>query len=96
MPRVSARTARDLHENYASIVEDAREHGPVIISNDGIDEVVLLSTDDYAKFMELLHENFIHQKLQDSVANAASPDAVFYDAEDVFAECDQILEAYGL
>jgi len=90
------RPARDLRNNYAEIRKSLEQNDHVIITNKGVGESVLIGIELYAKFEEFLHHQYIYEELQKTKSKASNPDVKLYDAEDVFTEVDQILEAHGL
>ena len=97
MLKTQVRPARDLRNNYADIVKSLNQHDHVIITNNGVGESVLIKMEDYAKYEEFLHSRFVYEELQKSKARYLNnPDIELHDAEDVFAEVEQALEARGL
>jgi prevent-host-death family protein len=96
MLKTHVRPARDLRNHYADIVKTLKQHDHVIITNNGVGESVLIDIKDYAKYEEFLHHRFIYDELQKSKESVRDPNVRRYDAEGVFAEFDQILEARGL
>ena len=96
MLKTQVRPSRDLRNNYADIVKSLDQHDHIIITNNGVGESVLIGIEDYAKYEEFLHRRFIYEELQKSKAEANDPNTKLHDAEDVFAEFDQILEVHGL
>jgi len=96
MLNAKIRPARDLRNNYAEIRKLLEQNDHVIITNKGIGESVLIGIDLYAKFEEFMHHQYIYEELQKTKSKLSSPDVKLYDAEEVFAEVDQILEAHGL
>ena len=85
MPKTQVRPSRDLRNNYADIVKSLKAHDHIIITNNGIGEVVLIGYDDYAKYEEYLHRRFIYEELQKSKAELNGTDVELFDATDVFA-----------
>jgi PHD/YefM family antitoxin component YafN of YafNO toxin-antitoxin module len=78
------------------MVKSLKQHDHIIITNNGVGESVLISIEDYAKYEEFLHRRFIYDELQKSKAKMNDPNVRRYDAEEVFAEFDRMLEARGL
>jgi prevent-host-death family protein len=94
MSKTTVRPSRDLRNNYADVVKAIKQDDKhVIITNNGVGELVLIGMDEYAEYEEFLHRRFIYGKLQESKARASDPNAPLHDAEDVFAEFDQMLGA---
>ncbi|MDR2569550.1 MAG: type II toxin-antitoxin system Phd/YefM family antitoxin [Oscillospiraceae bacterium] len=96
MSRTHVRPTRDLRNNYAEIVRLLEQHDHVIITNNGVGESVLIKMEDYAKYEEYLHQQFIYDELQKSKAEAADPNTVRIPAEEVFSKIFKRLEERGL
>ncbi len=96
MLNTQVRPSRDLRNNYADIVKTLKEHDHIIITNNGVGESVLIGINDYAKYEEYLHHRYIYDELQKSKLAAADPATPRYDAEEVFTEFDEILDACKL
>jgi len=96
MLNAQIRPARDLRNNYADVRKSLEQNDHVIITNKGVGESVLIGIGLYAKFEEFLHHQYIYEELQKSKAKLGDPDIKLYDADDVFDEVEQILEARGL
>ena len=90
--KTQVRPSRDLRNNYADLVRVLKEHDHIIITNNGVGESVLIGIEDFAKYEEFLHRRFIYEELQKSKSLAGDSNAVLHDAEDVFAEFDEIIE----
>ena len=96
MAKTQVRPARDLRNNYADVARMLKEHDHVVITNNGVGESVLIRFEDYAKYENFLHHQFIYDELQRSKAKMSDPNAVRHDADDVHAELEQILGTHGL
>ena len=96
MPNVRTRTFRDLSDNNTDLVNTIQEQGRVIATNDGVEEYVVMSVEDYKAYEERLQRLFIFERLQNSKTKLADPDVHLIDAADVFAKVYRKLEARGL
>ena len=97
MSKTIVRPSRDLRNNYADVVKAIKQDDKhVIITNNGVGELVLIGMDEYEEYEEFLHHRFIYNKLQESKARASDPNVTLHNADEVFAEFDQILEVQGL
>ena len=96
MLNTQVRPSRDLRNNYADIVKTLEQHDHVIITNNGVGEVVLIGINDYAEYEEFLHRRFIYQELQKTKADTNEPDAQLHNAADVFTRLEQRLVGRGL
>ena len=96
MLQTHTRPSRDLRNNYRDMVELVNQHDQVILTNNGVGEVVLVNMNVYAKFEEFLRQGFIYEELQKSKANLKDSDVAMHNADDVHNELEQLLEAHGL
>jgi len=96
MPKTQVRPSRDLRNNYADIVKSLKAHDHIIITNNGIGEVVLIGYDDYANYEEYLHRRFIYEELQKSKNEVNDPDVELFDATEVFARIFKQIDERGL
>ena len=85
MLHTHARPSRDLRNNYRDLVELVNKHDQVIITNNGIGEVVLVNMDVFAKFEDFLHQGFIYEELQKSKAKLNDPNVKLLAVNEVFA-----------
>jgi len=84
MLHTHVRPSRDLRNHYAEIVQLLKDHDQVVITNNGRGEAVLISIDDYAMYEDFLHERYIAQELNKSIAEANDPDTTLLSHEDVW------------
>ncbi|MDR2648536.1 MAG: type II toxin-antitoxin system prevent-host-death family antitoxin [Clostridiales bacterium] len=96
MSKTQVRPSRDLRNNYADVVKSLKQHDHVVITNNGVGEAVLIGFEDYGRYEEFLHRQFIYDELQKSKVKMSDPNAVMHDADDVHAELEQILGTHGL
>jgi hypothetical protein len=57
---------------------------------------VLINIEDYAKYEEFLHRQFIYDELQKAKAEANDPNIALRDAADVFSRIKQRIVERGL
>jgi PHD/YefM family antitoxin component YafN of YafNO toxin-antitoxin module len=96
MPKTQVRPSRDLRNNYAEVERMLDQHDRVVITKNGVGHSVLINFNDFSKYEDYLHRQFIYDELQKSKAKMSDPNARRHDADDVHAELDQILGAHGL
>jgi len=85
MPHVQVRPSRDLRNNYREIANTLKENNPVIITNNGKGEAVLISMEDYAKFEDFQFQQYVVNALDEAEKEASSPNAKWYSHEEVKA-----------
>ena len=91
MYNIHARPVRDLRNNYAELAKMTKEHNHIIVTNNGKDETVLMSIDDYNLCREFLYTKHILKELELSEIEAASSEKRLTHDE-VFAK---FREKYG-
>jgi len=96
MVKAQIRPSRDLRNNYADVMKALDQHDYVIITNQGRGDSVLIDMDDFAKYQQALHNEYIFNELQKSKALLEDPSVELRDAEDVFACLEKKLEARGI
>jgi prevent-host-death family protein len=85
MPKTQVRPSRDLRNNYADLVRMLEQHDHIVITNNGVGESVLINIDDYEKYEEFLHHQFIYDELQKSKAEAENPNTKRYTHDEMLA-----------
>ena len=73
MYNIYARPVRDLRNNYSELAGIAKEHNHIIITNNGRDETVLMSVEDYHLCQEYLYKRYVREKLEEVEAVADQP-----------------------
>lgn len=91
MLNVHVRPVRDLRNNYAEIARIVKEHDPVVITNNGRGESVLINIDDYADYEDYLHRRYILEKLKEAEEAAARPDAVWLSEDEFRKKIERFL-----
>ncbi len=72
MYNVHARPVRDLRNNYAELAQMTKEHNHIIVTNNGRDETVLMSVDDYNLCRDFLHTRHVLEELEIAEKEAES------------------------
>jgi prevent-host-death family protein len=85
MYNVQVRPSRDLRNKYGEISGMVKEHNPVIITNHGVGDTVLISMEDYAGYEDYMHQMFIVSELTKAEAKALEPDTKWFTHDEVFA-----------
>jgi prevent-host-death family protein len=96
MLNTQVRPSRDLRNNYAEIIRTLNKSDHVIITNNGVGEAVLISFEQYAKYEEYLHHQYIYNELQKSKKKASDPNVELRHSADVFARLERRLGERGL
>ena len=91
MYNIHARPVRDLRNNYAELAKMTKEHQHIIVTNNGKDETVLMSIEDYNLCREFLYSRYILKQLELSEEEAKNTTKRFTH-EEVFAK---FREKYG-
>ena len=90
------RPASDLRDNYQDVIQTLKEHNYIIITNNGVEESVLISIDRYEQYEKLMYDRYVYEELQKSKASLDDPSAVFHDADDVHEMLEKWLVERGL
>ena len=72
MYNIHARPVRDLRNNYAELAKMTKEHNHIIVTNNGKDETVLMSIDDYNLCREFLYTKYVLKELELSEIEVAN------------------------
>ena len=81
MYNIYARPVRDLRNNYSELVGITKEHNHIIITNNGRDETVLMSIEDYHLCQEYLYKRYVREKLAE-VENVADQATTWLDEDE--------------
>ena len=84
MYSVHARPVRDLRNNYAELAKMTKDHQHIIVTNNGKDETVLMSVDDYNMCRDFLHTRHILNELEQAGKEAGDADTVWLSHDEVF------------
>lgn len=80
------KAVRDLRNNYPEISQIIKDHGRIIITNNGKSEAVIIPFEEFEWYEEYLHIRYVKQKLAEAEAIADDPDS--------WATIDQLFEAW--
>ena len=86
MPNVQVRPSRDLRNNYSEISNLVKDNNPVIITNNGRGDTVLISMEKYAEFENYMHHRYIMKELAEAEKKAADPNTKWYTHEEVWSK----------
>jgi len=78
--------SRDLRNKYPEISKHVKENNPVIITNNGKGDTVLISMEEYAKFEDYVHHRYILEELARAEEEAANPGAEWFTHDEVWNE----------
>ena len=86
MPHVQVRPSKDLRNHYREIADIAKKSNPVIITNHGRGDTVLISMEDYAKFEDYIQHQYIINELEKAELEAADPNTQWHTHDEVWGE----------
>lgn len=92
MYNIHARPVRDLRNNYAELAKMTKDHQHIIVTNNGKDETVLMSIDDYNLCREFLYSRYILNELEQAASEASDPNTKWLTQNEVF---DKFRSKYG-
>lgn len=92
MTQIFVRPSRDLRNHYAELSNIVKEHNPVIITNNGRGESVLINIEDYALYEDFLHRRYVAEELAKAEAQAADPNTEWKSHDEVWA---MLKDKYG-
>ena len=78
-----ARSVRDLRNKYSELADMTKSHNHIIITNNGSEETVLISVEDYHLCQDYLHECYVREKLSE-VGTVAGKADTWLDEEDLW------------
>ena len=79
------RTPEDLRDNYDEIVRLAEQGDAVIIAKDGVQELAIVNCNDFCRWIEDLHRDYIKEELDKSILEAPDPNTRFISHEEMKA-----------
>ena len=92
MYNIHARPVRDLRNNYAELAKMTKNHQHIIVTNNGKDETVLMSIEDYNLCREFLYSRYILKELEQAANEASDPSTARIAYDEVSAK---FKEKYG-
>lgn len=72
----------DIKTNYAELVAMLKEHDQIILTNNGKNEAVIISFEDYAEIKEYLQKKYLNEKLDEAETAAADPKTKWLEHEE--------------
>ncbi|MCL2049887.1 MAG: type II toxin-antitoxin system Phd/YefM family antitoxin [Defluviitaleaceae bacterium] len=84
MPTVQVRPSRDLRNKYPEISSIVKQHSPVIITNHGKGDTVLISMEDYAGYEAYMHRCYVLAELKKTDEAMKEPNAKWYSHEEAW------------
>ncbi len=94
MYQTQIKPSSQLRNNYAETIRLVKEErDPVIITNNGQADAVLINMDEYAEFERFMHLQYVREKLAESKKSAADPNTVRIGHKELWA---RLGEKYGL
>ena len=88
MMNTYARPVRDLRNNYNEIINLANEGNQVIITQNGREAAVLISTQAYREFEAFLHRRYINSELAKTKERAKSANAKWLSEDEFWADIE--------
>ena len=86
MYNVQVRPSRDLRNKYAEISSLVKERNPVIITNNGKGDTVLISMEDYAKYEDFMHRQYVLEELTKAEEEAKDPNTKWFSHDEIWNE----------
>ncbi len=77
---------KDLRNDYARVEEMLKEHDVVQITKNGELSAVLIHPEDFEKYQNFMHIQYVLGKLDEAETWEADPDTKYVDALSFFAE----------
>jgi len=96
MPQAQVRPSKDLQNHYGDIAEIVKKYNPVIITNHGRSDTVLISMDDYAKFEDYQQHQYIINELKNAEYEAADPNTQWYTHDEIWNEIKERRNLYNV
>jgi prevent-host-death family protein len=94
MYQTQIKPSSQLRNNYAEMIRIVKEdRDPVIITNNGKPDAVLINMDEYAAYEKFMHLQYVREKLAEAEKEAADPNVKWIPQEEVMA---RLREKYGL
>ena len=93
MPDTYVRSPQDLVDNYSDIVRTVKASNRVLISQNGSDDLALISKEALAYIEEKLFFNYVNDKLREAEEWAAKPDAKWLSEDEFF---ERVENTYGI
>jgi len=93
MSNTYIRSPQDLVDNYSDIVRSVKESNRVLISQDGNEDLALISKEALAYIEEKLFFNYVNDKLREAEEWAAKPDAKWLSEDEFF---ERVENTYGI
>ena len=86
MYNIHARPVRDLRNNYAELARMTKNHQHIIVTNNGKDDTVLMSVDDYNLCREFLYTRHILNELEQAGKEANDSSTKWLAYDEVFSK----------
>ena len=86
MSNIQVRPSRDLRNKYREISSLVKENNPVIITNNGKGDTVLISMEKYAEFEDYMQHRYILAELAKAEEQAADPNTKWLTHDEVWNE----------
>ena len=86
MVNVQVVPSRDLRNKYAEISKHVKENNPVIITNNGKGDTVLISMEEYTKFEDYIQHRYILEELAKAEEEAADKETKWFSHDEVWSE----------
>lgn len=94
MYQTQVKPSSQLRNNYLEMIRLVKdERDPVILTNNGKPDAVLINMEEYAEFEKFMHLRYVQEKLAESQKSAVDPDTVRLTHEEVWTK---LREKHGL
>ena len=93
MSNTYVRSPQDLVDNYSDIVRSVKASNRVFISQDGNEDLALISKEALAYIEEKLFFNYVNDKLREAEEWTTKPDAKWLSEDEFF---ERVENTYGI
>ena len=86
MGNIQVVPSRDLRNKYTEISKHVKENNPVIITNNGKGDTVLISMEEYSKYEDYIQSRYILEELVKAEQEADDPQTQWFTHDEVWSE----------
>ena len=90
MNKTVVRPVRDLRNNFAEINQIVNNHDHVIITTNGRGTAALIGIEEFSRYEEFLHEQYIDRKLDEAEKSAADPNTKWLSEDEFWQSVEEM------